>query len=107
MVVHTRLRSLVRHLALYVGAVGVIAYFAFHAFSGNHGLEAHRFYADREKELSAKRATLKVERETYERRVALMRSQSIDPDLLDEKTREMLGKVDANDVVVMKRGATE
>ena len=35
-----------------------------------------------------------------ERRVALLKSNSIDPDILDEKSREMLGLTHPNEVVV-------
>ena len=47
------------------------------------------------------RAAAKAERATWEHRVALLRSEQIDRDLLEERARVVLGRVHANDVVVI------
>jgi cell division protein FtsB len=44
---------------------------------------------------------VKTERGEWERRIALLRSDQIDRDLLDERARVMLGRVHRNDVVIM------
>ena len=45
--------------------------------------------------------TLKAERAHWERRVALLRSDRIDPDMLDERARALLGYVDPRDLTLL------
>ena len=44
---------------------------------------------------------LKAERALWERRVALLRSDKIDPDMLDERARTLLGLADPRDLVML------
>jgi cell division protein FtsB len=44
---------------------------------------------------------LKAERAQWERRVALLRSDRIDPDMLDERARALLGYADPRDLVLL------
>jgi cell division protein FtsB len=46
---------------------------------------------------------LKAERALWERRVALLRSDNIDPDMLDERARAILGYVDPRDLTLFIR----
>ena len=100
MVVRTRLRAFFHQTALFIGAAAAIAYFSFHAFSGDHGIMAGRQYDEQKRRLSDELAALQVERTALERRVALLKSSSIDPDILDEKARSLLGMTNPNEVVV-------
>ena len=57
----------------------------------------------REHQLKALRAELdKVQNEQtgFDRRVSELRSQHLDPDMLDERARAMLGLVNPTDIVV-------
>lgn len=101
MVVQTKLRRIVRSLCLYVGAVGAIAYFGFHAFNGNHGILAQRQYGAQKAELTAELNLLQAQRQKLEKQLALLKSDSLDPDILDEKARANLGLAHAHDVVIM------
>ena len=101
MVVRTRIRAFFRQLALYLGAWAAISYFAFHAFNGEHGIMAQRQFDQQKRELSDELRQLQTERAALERRVLLMKSDSIDPDILEEKSREMLGMTRPSDVVVL------
>lgn len=101
MVVHTRLRAVVRTLALYCGAGLAIVYFTYHAMNGDHGIAAARMFDQQTHDLSQELAQIQAERQMLERRIALLKPQTIDPDTLDEKARELLGLVHPNDVVVM------
>src|SRR6476620_11027497 len=100
MVVRTRLRAFFRQTLLFMGAAAAIAYFGFHAFSGNHGIMARRQYDEKKQKLSDELAALQAERAALERRVTLLKSNSLDPDIIDEKSREMLGLTNPNEVVV-------
>jgi cell division protein FtsB len=100
MVTRTRLRTALTTLALYVGAGLVIGYFFMHAYSGNNGLRAKEDLALQMTELSAELARLKAERADWDRRTALLRSESLDPDMLDERARAMLDYVHPRDLVL-------
>lgn len=106
MVSRTRLKTALTTLALYVGAGLLIGYFAMHAYSGNHGLRAKEDLALQMKELSEEVVRLRGERTEWERRVALLRSGSLDPDMLDERARAMLNYVHPRDLVWNTRTAS-
>jgi cell division protein FtsB len=99
MVVRTRFRAFFRQLALFLGAAVAIGYFGFHAFSGDHGIQAQHQFDAQKQELTAQLATLEAERAALERRVGLMKAAALDPDELEEKSRQMLGLVHPDDVV--------
>ena len=105
MVSRTRLRTFLTTLALYVGAGLLIGYFGIHAYGGNHGLRAKEDLAVQMKDLSEEVARLKAERAEWERRVALLRSGSLDPDMLDERARAMLDYVHQRDLVLTGKAA--
>jgi cell division protein FtsB len=44
---------------------------------------------------------LKANRAVWERRVALLRSDRLDPDMLDERARSLLGLVDPRDLTLL------
>jgi cell division protein FtsB len=48
-------------------------------------------------------AGLKAERAHWERRVALLRADSIDPDMLDERARALIGYTDPRDLTLLLR----
>ena len=51
--------------------------------------------------MTAELSRLKAERVTADKRVALLRSSSVDPDMLDERARYQLDYVDKRDLVKM------
>ena len=53
--------------------------------------------------LTSERDAIRSERQRWERRVALLKSHSLDPDMLDERARALLDYVDARDVTLMRR----
>jgi len=101
MVTHRRRRTILTALGLYTFAALFIGYFGVNAFTGAHGLRAQ---ADLDKQLASmddELGHLKTERAVWERRVALLRSDKIDPDMLDERARALLGYVDPRDVTLL------
>ena len=101
MVSHRRRRAILTALGLYTFAALFIGYFAMNAFSGNHGLRAQADLDQQMTSLKSELARLKGERAMWERRVALLRSDRIDPDMLDERARALLGLVDARDLTLL------
>ena len=107
MVVRTRLRTALAALGLYLMAGLVTAYFGMHAVSGNRGLKAKEDLAAQMAELSSELARLRAERAEWERRVALLRPESLDPDMLDERARAALDYAHPRDLVLMRRPAAD
>jgi cell division protein FtsB len=104
MVTRRRLRSILTALGLYVMAALLIGYFGVNAFSGNRGLKAKEDIDQQIATLTADLNRLKLERSQWERRVALLQSDRIDPDMLDERARALLDYVDADDLTLMLTG---
>jgi|SRR5688500_3204825 cell division protein FtsB len=100
MVTRKRLRSILTALGLYLGAVLFIGYFGVNAYTGNHGLKAKQDLDAEIAQLSGELAELKQTRAQWERRLSLLRAQSLDPDMLDERARVLLGYVHPRDVVM-------
>src|SRR6201986_2094244 len=101
MVTRKRLRSILTTLGLYVMAALLIGYFGVNAYSGNHGLKAKEDLDQQIATLSADLDSLKRERAQWERRVALLRADRLDPDMLDEQARKLLDYVAPNDLILM------
>ncbi|HZS64821.1 MAG TPA: septum formation initiator family protein [Xanthobacteraceae bacterium] len=101
MVTRKRLRSFFTAMCLYVAAGLFIGYFAVNAFSGNRGLRAQQALEEQIAYLNGQLDRAKSERVHWEKRVALLRSDRIDPDLLDELARSELEYVDPRDVTLL------
>jgi cell division protein FtsB len=100
-----RLSRLVRRLRrqhwLALLGLSLAVYFGYHAVDGSRGLLAwQQVSADlaaSQQELAAVRAT----REALEGRVARLRHDSLDPDLIDELARKELSFVEPLDVIIL------
>jgi cell division protein FtsB len=101
MVTRRRLRAILHALALYVLAALLIGYFGINAYSGNRGLKAKEDIDRQMASLNADLTRLKFEHAQWARRVALLKSDAIDPDMLDERARSLLDYVDPNDMTMM------
>jgi len=100
MVTRKRLRSILTALGLYLGAALFIGYFGVNAYTGNRGIKAKQDLDAQIAELSTELATLKTRRAQWERRLTLLRSASLDPDMLDERAQVLLGYVHPHDLVM-------
>jgi len=101
MVVRTRLRAVLNALGLYAGAALLIGYFGINAYTGARGLRAKKDLVVQMNELSDVLAKLKLDHAQWEHRVSLLRSDRLDPDMLDERARAMLEYVHPNDLVMV------
>jgi cell division protein FtsB len=100
MVTRNRFRAALNALALYSIAAALIGYFGVNAYDGNYGLRARQDLDQQIAQLSGELATLKFERASWERRVSLLRPESIDPDMLDERARVLLNYADPRDLTL-------
>ena len=99
MVSRARLKGILTGIALYAIAAGFIAYFGINAYTGKYGLNA-RIELDQEiQALTAELAHLKADRAKAEQRVSLLRSDRVDPDMLDEQVRYQLDYANPRDLV--------
>jgi cell division protein FtsB len=101
MVSRTRFKSFLTGLALYVMAAALIGYFGINAYTGKYGLNAQQELGHEIISLTAELAKLKQERAYMEQRVSLLRSGSLDPDMLDERARYQLEFSHPRDLVRM------
>jgi len=101
MVTRKRLRSILTALGLYAVAALLIGYFGVNAFSGNHVLKAKQDIDQQIASLSAELSRLQVERAQWQRRIALLKSDRLDPDMLGERARALLDYTHPNDLTLM------
>jgi len=99
MVSRARLKSVLTGLALYMMAAAVVGYFGVNAYTGKYGLNARQELDSEIIALTSELARLKRERAEGEQRVSLMRSNRVDPDLLDERARYQLDYANPRDLV--------
>src|SRR3978361_1000606 len=86
----SRLKSPPTGVALYTMAAGMVGYFGVNAYTGKYGLNARQELDQEIIALTSELARLKRERSEGEQRVSLLRSDRIDPDMLDESARYQL-----------------
>jgi cell division protein FtsB len=103
MVSHRRRRTFLTALGLYTFAALFIGYFAINAFTGSHGLRAQQDLDQQMAAMQQELAQVKAERAVWERRVSLLRSDRLDPDVLDERARALIGYVDPRDLTLLMR----
>jgi cell division protein FtsB len=99
MVTHTRLKSFLTGVALYTMAAALIGYFGINAYTGKYGLHAQAALDQEMVALTSELARLKQERLALEQRVSLLRPESLDPDMLDERARFQLEFAHPRDLV--------
>src|SRR5436309_13679334 len=99
MVSRTRLKSIMTGLALYTIAALMVGYFGVNAYTGKYGLHAGQELDQESIALTSELARLQQERAQGEQRVSLLRSDRVDPDMLDERVRYQLDYADPRELV--------
>ena len=100
MATRQRKQSKIKPLLLPVSCLFILSYFAYHAVEGDYGLFALGELQNRAAALDAELAAIRAERDEMERHVALLRPESLDRDMIDERAREALNMADAKDLVI-------
>ena len=101
MVSHRRRRAILTAIVLYAFAASYIGYFGVNAYTGRHGLRAQQDLDQQVASMQHELNGLKAEHALWERRVALLRSDAIDPDMLDERARALIGMADSRDLILL------
>ena len=89
-----------RHVMVPFFGAAAVAYFGYHAVQGDRGLVA---WWELRYELEMAQSELgdtSAQRDALEHRVSLLRPESLDPDMLEERARIMLGFVNPDDRIV-------
>src|SRR5256885_5387171 len=68
----------------------VVGYFVYHSIEGERGLTAYVRLTERLTDARAQLEEVQAERQALERRVKLLRTDDLDPDMLDERARTIL-----------------
>jgi cell division protein FtsB len=87
-------------LVLAVGAAA-LAYFSFHAINGERGLVAWFQVGERIEHLENLWMLNQARIDSLELAVSLLRVESLDPDMLDERARHILGLVHPDEIIVL------
>jgi cell division protein FtsB len=99
MVTRSRLKSILTGIALYAMAAAMVGYFGTNAYTGKYGLNARQELDQEIIALTSELVRLKQERAEGEHRVSLLRSDRVDPDMLDERVRYQLDYAHPSDLV--------
>jgi cell division protein FtsB len=99
-------RELRKHARLIVGPVlgmALTGYFAYHLVEGDRGLLAWLRLTRELREASANLESVRAARQALDHKVANLRPDHVDPDLLDERVRATLNLVAPNEIVIMRQ----
>lgn len=97
------LKRRARHVVGPLLGIVAVAYFAYHTVHGDRGVLAYLQMRERVDEAERRYQVAENERQYWERRVKLLYPASIDPDMLDERVRAMLGYARADDLIVLTK----
>jgi cell division protein FtsB len=84
-----------------VAGACIVGYFLYHTIEGDRGWLSMLRLQGRVNESQANLSKLQKEHDELEHRVQLLRPGSLDPDMLDEKSREMLDYSRPNDIIIL------
>ena len=94
------IRRRARQIAPQVVFACIAGYFAFHAIHGERGLLAYAQLQQKLEQARAVDAELDDQRAALERKVRLLRPDSLDPDMLEARARQVLNFAREDEVVV-------
>lgn len=83
-----------------IGCLAMLGYFAWQAERGNRGFAYQQALTEQSKKLSAELEIIKGQHKILEARVAELRPEALDPDLLDEMARRTLNYGASSDIIV-------
>jgi cell division protein FtsB len=81
--------------------LGLLGFLAWHAQGGPRGFGFREKLASQSKQLGEELAAIQKQRSNFETRVALLRPESVDPDMLDEMARSTLDVAGPHDLIVL------
>lgn len=83
----------------------IVGYFVYHSIEGERGLTAYVRLTERLADARAQLEEVQAERQALERRVKLLRTDNLDPDMLDERARTILNYSRPDEIVIPDKPA--
>ena len=96
------LRALMRTAAMPILTALVVSYFAYHAVQGQYGMFSLIQLRGQVNQAQTLANNLAFRRAALERRVALLRPDNLDPDMLDEAVRRQLHYAHPDDIIILQ-----
>jgi len=81
--------------------LSLLGFFAWHAWEGPRGFRFNEKLKSQSTQLIDDLAAIQKQRTGFERRVALLRPESVDPDMLDEMARQTLDIARPNELIIL------
>ena len=107
MAIWQEVRPRFRRAAAPAAAIVVLCYFGYHAFEGDHGLKAWLQLSAQKAKLTEQVAVVSAKRHHLEKRVHLLEPDSLDPDMVSEQARIVLGYTQPDEVVIFDRKSAQ
>ena len=95
------LRRRAKHAVFPILSACAISYFGYHAVHGQYGLLAYMRLQQQIAALNAEYRDLAAQRQRLEHRATLLKSESLDPDMLEERAQALVGYAHPNDAVIL------
>jgi len=83
--------------------LAVLGYLGYHAFVGERGIYTQIRLETEAAALRSQLDAMIAERKRLERRIALLETANLDPDMLDERARAVLNFVHPDEIIILKR----
>lgn len=80
----------------------MLAYFSYHMVQGQQGVLSLMQLQTKVEKAETLHSALQVERGEMEARVALLRPDNLDPDMIEERARVMLNFAHPNEIVILQ-----
>lgn len=93
--------SILVKLAITASLLAFQGYLGYHVLTGAFGIESQKEMEAEIEILKARQAALQIEVDAYRHRIALFNPRKLDPDILTERARALLGLVHPDDVLVV------
>jgi len=90
-----------RQIIVPIFAAVISGYFAFHAVHGERGVFAYAELTEQVREARIKLAEARGQREALELDVSLLKRDNLDLNLLEERVRAVLNRIDDDDMLIL------
>jgi len=100
MMTRQRKQSPLRLFWMPVLTAAFLGYFAFHAYSGSYGMRAQESLQQSQAAMSLKLSYLRAQRRNLEQRIASVRPDNLDADIIDMEARAALNLMRADEIVI-------
>ena len=103
MIISLEIRKRVKAGAGPILGVLAVAYFSYHLIEGDRGLFAYLKLQHEIDRAEAAHLVTENEKQALEKRVSLLRPENLDTDMLEERSRDVLGLAHPDEIVVYRK----